>query len=117
MNIGSYGAVNAFYNNIFANTPNIPNGNDNIFNASWNSLFVDEPTASADGKFKLAPLSIARSAGIINNTPVDCGAFGGAAPYILSGMPNVPVIYELTVPNAMPSGTNSMLVNLSAATH
>ena len=28
----------------------------------------------------------------------DCGAFGGPAPYVLSGVPNLPHIYEADVP-------------------
>ncbi|MCK4754754.1 MAG: right-handed parallel beta-helix repeat-containing protein, partial [Calditrichia bacterium] len=28
----------------------------------------------------------------------DCGAFGGLSPYILSGIPNLPHIYEADVP-------------------
>ena len=58
-------------------------------------------TGSDDGKFTLkASPSPARAAGTAG---VDCGIFGGTQPYILSGIPNAPTIYNL---NSTVSGTN-----------
>jgi len=50
-------------------------------------------TGSTDAQFMLLPGSPASGAGL---SGVDCGAFGGPAPYVLSGMPaDIPSIYEL----------------------
>jgi hypothetical protein len=63
-----------------------------------NLVFADYNNAlglSTDGKWELragSPALVAGSAG------VDCGAFGGPVPYILSGIPDLPHIYEADVP-------------------
>lgn len=82
-------------------------GGGNLVNVAYGgtSLFVGYPTQgdnSPDGRFKLSSASPARGAGV---NGVDCGAFGGDEPYVLSGIPFIPNIYELTVPNAGSSGS------------
>lgn len=59
--------------------------------------------------------SPALAAGLTVGTVVtpDCGAFGATDPYKLSGIPNIPSIYTLTVPVSIPAGTNSMNVTIS----
>jgi hypothetical protein len=108
--------ANVFYHNIATNS-NIPSGNGNLLNVNINSLFTTDPTATTDGKLQLSPTSPAKEAGLLGSDIVDCGAFGGPAPYILSGMPNVPSIYELMVPASVPLGTQTLLINISAAAH
>jgi len=51
-------------------------------------------TGSTDGKWQLKAGSPAIGAGVGG---IDCGAFGGLGPYILSGLPTGPVIYQLNV--------------------
>lgn len=124
----TYGASNFFTNNIITSTSaasNIPEGNNNQFSVAWSSVFVasnpnrnNPPDGlSHDGQYKLAENSPAIDAGQIQGATVDCGAFGGAAPYILSGMPSIPSIYSLTVPAQVNQGTTSINVSLSAAAH
>jgi hypothetical protein len=43
----------------------------------------------------------------------DCGAFG-EDPYILSGMPAIPAMFETTV---VPYGSSSLPVNVKAISH
>lgn len=89
--------VNSAYseNNIASN--NILTGN-NINVENIQELFVGGD--SPDAKYKLAEGSAAKGAGF-NGT--DCGIFGGEDPYIISGLPPVPVITELNVDDASTS--------------
>ncbi len=129
---GSYGTSNYFANNIFSNTSSVSGvatGNSNQFSIDMKNVyiaatsipsnsFVTPPTGlSHDGQFQLAAGSPALSAGNINGITVDCGAYGGPAPYILSGMPNIPSIYSLTVPAQVNSGTATINISLSSAAH
>jgi hypothetical protein len=68
--------------------------NNNKANVSSTALFVGDATESTDGKWKLKAGSPAIAAG---ESGVDCGAYGGPNPYILSGLPTGPMIYELNV--------------------
>lgn len=112
--------ANIFLNNIAK--LGIPTGNGNMLNidpvdifAGWNSPGTG--TYSTDARYKLKTGSPALNAGIMNGVPVDCGAFGGPAPYILSGMPPVPSIYQLNMPTQINSGTPAISVTVSAASH
>jgi len=66
--------------------------NDN-FTAPQSTLFVSDENASTDGQYMLSEDSPAKGAGT-NGT--DIGPFGGPDPYRLSGLPNLPNIYELS---------------------
>jgi hypothetical protein len=82
--------------NIFGEDGTDANGNQ--YNVDMNLVFADYDGSldlSTDGKWELMAGSPALGAG---NGGVDCGAFGGSAPYILSGVPNLPHIYEADVP-------------------
>lgn len=68
--------------------------NNNKANVSESALFLGALTESTDGKWQLAEGSPAKGAG---EAGIDCGAFGGPQPYVLSGPPAGPVIYELNV--------------------
>ncbi len=68
--------------------------NHNKANASEESMFQGALSSSTDGKWQLKAGSPALGAG---ESGIDCGAFGGPQPYILSGLPVGPVIYELNV--------------------
>ncbi|SHM35138.1 hypothetical protein SAMN04488057_101168 [Cyclobacterium lianum] len=60
--------------------------------ADANSLFVE--SGSTDGQYQLAQNSPARGAGFDG---VDAGAFGGDSGYRLSGLPPIPLVYDLRV--------------------
>ena len=65
------------------------------------NLFASDPTTvfvggtSADGKYQILNTSVAHNAGAGG---VDIGAYGGANPYVTALIPNIPSIYQLTVP-------------------
>lgn len=115
----AYTLSNTWFNNVFGTAP-FAAGNGNVVNANFDDIFVGWNSAtgfSSDGRYKLKPVSVAKNAGTINGMVVDCGAFGGPAPYVLSGMPPVPSVYQLTAPTQIPSGTPTMNLTISAASH
>jgi len=75
-------------------------GNDNQFGDQYGNqqyvamidVFVN--ILSTDGKWQLKPNSPAVGAGV---NGVDCGMFGGDFPYVLSGIPAIPAIYQLDI--------------------
>jgi len=87
---------NSINNNILAIDGTNANGNQ--YNIVMSQVFEDYDGSlefSTDGKWQLKAGSPAIEAGIDN---VDCGAFGGVIPYVLSGLPDLPHIYEATIP-------------------
>ncbi len=66
-------------------------------NLKYESIDFIQNSTSEDGKFILAGTSSLKTAG---SGGKEIGAFGGASPYILSGLPNVPHIYEIDAPAA-----------------
>jgi len=81
------------------------NENGNIYGIAMTSVFVDYSGSlnySDDAKWKLKTGSPALGAGVAG---VDCGAFGGPTPYVLSGIPALPHIYEATIPGVAYTGT------------
>jgi hypothetical protein len=66
------------------------NGN---FSAPQSTLFITDQNATTDGKYMLSENSPAKGAG---SNGSDIGPFGGLDPYRLSGLPNLPNIYELS---------------------
>jgi hypothetical protein len=79
-------------NNIASN--NIFTG-DNLNVSDINALFVGGE--SPDAKYVLSETSQAKGAGYEGT---DCGIFGGDYPYIISGLPPLPIITELDVDDA-----------------
>jgi hypothetical protein len=118
------------YNNIYqgpSNSPPDANGNFSVADfttifVGWNNLFQTLSTGGftpfvyqlADSNFVLKLSSPAIGAGLKG---VDCGAFGGGMPYILSGMPPIPSIYTLSAPTSVTSDVNTMKVTISIASH
>ncbi len=105
-----------FKYNIYTNQPvgyTIPSGNL----LSTSPLLAGYPINilglnNADGRAILTPGSPAtnfgRKAPYASNSPVtDAGAFGGENPYVLSGIPVGPYIYEMHVPQL--AATNSIV--------
>ncbi len=87
--------------------------NNNQANVSEASLFLGALTESTDGKWQLKVGSPAIGAG---ESGVDCGAFGGPQPYILSGLPVGPVIYELNV-SSYATEDNKLPVTIKVKSH
>ena len=75
-------------------------GPGNVANVNMGTVFVGYPTQgsySTDGRFQIIAEGPADGAG---EGGIDCGMFGGSLPYVLSGLPPVPRIYEAVVPTA-----------------
>jgi hypothetical protein len=71
----------------------LPGGNGNQNNVNMSNVFLFSGTT--DGRYQLKAASPAIGAGFGG---VDAGMFGGAEPYVLSGIPPVPAIYSITAP-------------------
>lgn len=67
--------------------------NGNQQNVNMADVFIN--SGSTDGRWRLKDGSPAKGAGLDD---VDIGMFGGASPYILSGIPSIPAIYFLNSP-------------------
>jgi hypothetical protein len=118
-NFGPYLSSNVLFNCI-ANTTDIPNTNGNQLNVNMDNVYLGFSSGtgySSDGRYKLKAGSPAIGAGVLNGGPVDCGAYGGPAPYILSGMPSIPSIYTFTAPVQVNSGTTSINITVSSISH
>ena len=65
--------------------------------------------SSLDGRFRLRPTATTAINGglsvLDNTTPVDIGMYGGATPYILSGIPSIPIFYQLGAASAVTVGS------------
>lgn len=96
---GSFTDHNCVYTNNISFNASFGTANGNQSNVNMGTVFVGATGNSTDGQWMLKAGSPALGAG---ENGVDCGMFGGAFPYILSGMPNIPSIYYLNTP-AIPS--------------
>jgi hypothetical protein len=92
LRFGNYTANNANVTHNIGNTTQFGNLDGNQQNITMTDVFVGSAGNSTDGQWQLKAASPAISAGIGG---VDCGMFGGSTPYKLSGIPNIPAIYEL----------------------
>ncbi|MBX2956992.1 MAG: hypothetical protein KF846_12595 [Cyclobacteriaceae bacterium] len=90
---GSNSFINCVVRNNVSIGNNLPTGNGNIQGAAQANLFVG--TGTLDGGFKLKDGSPAIGTGFEG---VDMGMFGGDEPYVLSGIPPIPTIYQLNAP-------------------
>ncbi len=103
--------LNIFKNNLFVRNDDSPldyNGGNNQINVALTDLFVGAGQGtSTDGQWLLKANSPALGAGV---NGVDCGIFGGPIPYVLSGIPAGPHIFELT---ADPVGTTTGGLNVT----
>lgn len=88
--------LGGFNNNVFrqgtyqtTNTSNTQLTQTNLLT----TLFQNQ--GALDAFYRLSASSPAKSVG---TSGTDCGAFGGNEPYVLSGLPTGPIIYELQVP-------------------
>jgi hypothetical protein len=100
-------------NNISTGT-NLPAGSGNINSATDAALFQGLTGNSTDGQWRLKAGSPAFGAGeTVSTITPDCGAFGTADPYILSGIPPIPTIYLLTVPATIATSATTMPITIS----
>jgi len=111
---GSYnnGLGDGTFNNI-CNGTQYPAVNSNQQNVDMSTVFVDY-ALYIDKGYILAAGSPAIAAGANGG---DCGVFSGdtgGLPYVLSGMPGIPVVFEATIPN---KGVNTIPVNIKAISH
>lgn len=106
-----------FNGNVFTqNFSNLPASN--TINANPDALFLGYPSnpnnaLAPDARAQLAAGSPAKGAGVGG---IDAGAFGGDMPYVLSGIPTVPNIYQLTVPSQVPQN-GTLNVQIKAKTN
>lgn len=103
---------NYYYNNIGSGTQ-FPLGNGNQQNIDMINVFKGTTGNSTDGQWQLKEFSPAIGAG---NDGLDCGMFGGTNPYILSGLPDIPAIYQIIMPTTGNSNTG-INVTVKAKTH
>lgn len=106
-------------NNLFTTTEDAVIGEttgntlaNNIFSAVQANIFV-VPTPSVDNQFQLADDSPAASKGINGE---NLGAYGGPAPYVLSGLPPVPAIYELNT-SGVGNASTGLKVEIKVRSH
>lgn len=92
---GSFTDYNNNYSYNLSDGTDFGTANGNQANVSMSTVFVGTTGTSTDGAWELKSGSPAIGAG---ENGVDCGMFGGAFPYVLSGMPNIPAIYYLNTP-------------------
>ncbi len=103
--------TNSFAYNLFSgNFSGNVSGTGNLFNVNLANTFVNWNTGSiaVDTQLVLKPLSPALGAGKNSaNIATDCGIFGGEAgeEYVISGIPPVPSIYQLTAPSQTATGS------------
>lgn len=69
--------------------------NNNFTNINASDHYIGETENAPDKQYMLKADSPAIGAGVNGE---DCGAFGGIEPYVLSGLPPIPHIYELSAP-------------------
>lgn len=107
---GLGGSSNSYTNNI-CDATQFPAGNGNIQSQPLANVCVN--TGSPDGMYVLKPASPAIGTGVGG---VDMGMYGGADPYVLSGMPAIPAIWSITAPSSG-SGSGGLNVNIKAKSH
>jgi len=103
---------NTFSYNLFAGS-SVPGGTGNVANVDMSTVFSDFTNVSVDNDFTLKEGSPASGAG---ENGTDCGAFGGDQPYVLSGIPGVPHIYDAIIPTSA-SGDSGLKVYLKIKTN
>ncbi len=115
---GTYydGSGNSSANNI-CNGIQFPDINNNQLNINMTTVFVDYDLYIDKG-YILAPGSPAIGAGFNGG---DCGVFSndfGGNPYVLSGMPNIPAIFDIDFNSTVfPAQFENLEINIKAKSH
>ncbi len=89
---GSFTTNNVSYTHNMSDDDQVGTSNGNQSNINMSEVFVGSEGNSSDGRWQLSSTSPAIGVGIGG---VDLGMFGGESPYILSGMPNIPSVYQV----------------------
>jgi len=100
------GSGNLISNNI-GNGTQFGTANGNQESVVMTTVFLGAgPGISRDKQWQLKTTSPAVGAGFGSTgaNPIDCGIYGGAKPYVLSGVPPIPAIYSFT---NQPIGSNN----------
>ncbi len=109
---GTYTAGTGDINsNNICNGTQYPNLNSNQQNVDMATVFEDY-TTYIDNGYLLKTGSLAIGTGVGG---VDCGAFGTNDPYVLSGMPPIPAIFETEMTQSI--GTSTLPVTIKAKSH
>jgi hypothetical protein len=107
------GTNNTVTNNLTTGSLTLPTGNGNVHTANISTTYVvSDPWSyltSEDSKFQLATNSPAIGIGIGG---VNAGSFGGPSPYVLSGLPAIPVITNFTT-SGVANTTTPLQVNVT----
>jgi hypothetical protein len=110
----TFTATNVTIRNNISTGTNLPAGSGNINSATDAALFQGLTGNSTDGQWRLKAGSPAIAAGeTVSAITPDCGAFGTADPYVLSGIPPIPTIYALTVPASIATSATTMPITIS----
>jgi hypothetical protein len=96
-------------NNISTST-HFGTANSNQANVIEANIFLGSATGSPDGKYQLKQGSPAIANG---EGGIDIGAFGGPAPYVLSGVPAGPIITELNI-NTYSTSDSKIAIKIKA---
>ena len=114
-NILAYGTYTAgtddLNSNNLCNAMQYPNDNGNQQNVDMSTVFINDSIA-IDYVNMLKTGSPAIGAGVLG---VDCGAYGTNDPYITSGMPPIPAIFDLEMNQTI--GTATIPVTIKAMSH
>ncbi len=108
----SYSNGNTLSNNLCTAVAVLPTGNGNVNSANAASVFkVANPWDNfLESNFELSSTSPALTAGT-GGTPI--GAFSGNTPYILSGLPNIPIITDFSI-NNVGNANSPLQINVKA---
>lgn len=113
-NIFLEGVSDPFMNSVLRNNlcrsfvPDMWTGTGNIAYTSIQAIMANADLSpyNNDNRYQLSPLSAANPAYNAGTDGTHIGPFGGANPYVLSGVPPLPTIDELSVPQFAAPGTN-----------
>ena len=109
---GSYTpATNDLNSNNICDLTQYPNENDNQQSVVMSTVFEDY-TTNIDNGYILKAGSPAIGSGVL---AVDCGPFGTNDPYVLSGMPPIPAIFDLEMNQTI--GTSTIPVTVKSMSH
>jgi len=93
---GIFTPTGCTYTNNIGNADQFGEESGNKMNIEMSTVFVDSASHTTDGRWQLVTGSPAIGAGFDGID--DCGMFGGAFPYVLSGLPSIPTIYYFEAP-------------------
>jgi len=102
------------FNNI-GNSTQFGTANGNQSSVNMTNVFTYGPgNENIDNHYSLKAGSPALGAGV---SGVDCGAFGGTNPYVLSGMPAIPAIFGVTLGSNVVTSASGLQINTKSKAH